>query len=80
MNDILIMWCVLLYQVVGILVAFLITNMVSKNEHKKLNEYADDHAFEVFIMMILWPVYVLMVVVAYTFVILWKWFKTVLFL
>lgn len=80
MNDILIMWCVVLYLVMGILVSFLIVNMVCKNNefnkwHYSVSEYADEHAFEVFIMMILWPIYVLMVVVTYTFVTLWKWFN-----
>lgn len=75
MTDIYIMWCVLIYLIIGIAVSFLITNSVCKNEHRKFNKFADEHSLEMFIIMLLWPVYVLMGLVVFIFVTLRKWFN-----
>lgn len=80
MNDICIMGIALAYFVIGIVVSFIIIKMLCNdkktNKHNySFNKYAEEHSFEVFIIMLLWPVYVFMSLVTFIFVRFMKRFK-----
>ena len=78
--DICIMWGALIYLVLGVIISFTIVKMLCKdkktNRHGySLDKFANEHALEVFIIMLLWPVYIFMALVVTIFVMFMKRFK-----
>lgn len=64
MTDIYIMWGVLLYLIVGVAASYLILKRLCNDKkankrHLTIEKYADEHAFEVFLIVFIWPVYLL---------------------
>lgn len=62
MNDILFAWCLLVYLTIGLMVCFLLLRKACRDKkintrNRTMDQYANDHAFEVLVIVFAWPLY-----------------------
>lgn len=62
MNDIFIMHCVMTYMVIGLMICFLLLRKACSDKkintrNRTMDQYANDHAFEVLVIVFAWPLY-----------------------
>lgn len=70
MNDILLVWCILIYLTIGLMFCFMLLKKACSNKkintrNRTMNQYINDHAFRVLIIVFTWPLY-LVVLLAFT--------------
>lgn len=73
MNDILFAWCLLIYLAIGLIVCFLLLNKACKDKkintrNRTMDQYANDHAFEVLVIVFAWPLYLVVLLVMAVYV------------
>lgn len=77
MNDILLAWCVLIYLAIGLMICFLLLEKACSDKkintrNQTIDQYANDHAFEVLVMVFAWPLYLVVLLVCAIFAYLSK--------
>ena len=73
MNDILLTWYVLIYLAIGLMVCFLLLNKACKDKrintrNRTMDQYANDHAFEVLVIVFAWPLYLVLLLLFIAYV------------